>query len=385
MDGHIDKVLQGMSIYDEDESPLVLPNERNFCSRDRNIKSIIGRFLNPDNQRMSKWILDMPRIWRLYDRVKGIALSRDRFQFIFKLEEDLNEVLKIGVWTQDDWSVVMERWVEDPPPNYLMRLPIWIRLRNIPVNYYTKDTITRIAERIGPVIDFPFDEEKSQSRDFVRIRINFDVCKGLKNSTDLQLPNGSVVKIGIDYERIRKRCFICQRLSHEKSCCPYNSISNQSSVYEKDSGLISSEEKGKGLSLSEEARQINKPLSPKLTAESFKALTSQTLPDIHYHQTTEEMTGTSHTGISSVFCTGSFEEKSFSGLIRDMKSCKRPRAWTKIDKNKKERNIKLRTSSDDILQDQGINSKSVQKGKGISIPSEKDKNSVVPGELPQDQ
>ena len=41
----------------------------------------------------------MPRIWRLYDRVRGIALSRDRFQFIVNNEADLLEVLKTGVWT----------------------------------------------------------------------------------------------------------------------------------------------------------------------------------------------------------------------------------------------------------------------------------------------
>ncbi|XP_019092344.1 PREDICTED: uncharacterized protein At4g02000-like [Camelina sativa] len=62
------------------------------------------------------------------NRVRGIALSRDRFQFIFKNEEDIHEILKTGVWTQDDWGVVMERWVENPPPDYLKFMPVWIRL-----------------------------------------------------------------------------------------------------------------------------------------------------------------------------------------------------------------------------------------------------------------
>jgi len=50
---------------------------------------------------MSNWILDMPRIWRISSRVRGVALSKDRFQFFFKSEEDLEEILKIGVWTED--------------------------------------------------------------------------------------------------------------------------------------------------------------------------------------------------------------------------------------------------------------------------------------------
>lgn len=109
MEFPLDKYLQEMKIDEEEAAPLVLPNQPNFNSKDRNLKSIIGRFLNPNNKRMSKWILDMPRIWRLYNRVRGIALSRYQFQFIFKLDEDIIEILKIGVWTQDDWCVVMDR------------------------------------------------------------------------------------------------------------------------------------------------------------------------------------------------------------------------------------------------------------------------------------
>ncbi|KAL9830860.1 hypothetical protein AtNW77_Chr3g0194291 [Arabidopsis thaliana] len=76
----------------------------------------------------------MPRIWRLSSRVRGIALSQERFQFILNSDVDLDEILKTRVWTQDDWCVVMERWIEKPIDDYLMFIPVWIRLRNIPVN-----------------------------------------------------------------------------------------------------------------------------------------------------------------------------------------------------------------------------------------------------------
>lgn len=144
----------------------------------------MGRILNPDNQIMSKWILDMFRIWCLYDRVRGITLSRDQFQFIYKYEEDLNEDLKTGVWTQEAWGVVMEIWIEYPPPNYLMVLPIWTRLRNIPMNHYNKYTIKRISKCVGHVIDFTFDEDEAKSWDFVRIRSLIDVLKGLRKSKE---------------------------------------------------------------------------------------------------------------------------------------------------------------------------------------------------------
>ncbi|XP_019088516.1 PREDICTED: uncharacterized protein LOC104724870 [Camelina sativa] len=224
MEKHLEQYLQEMSIEEEEDKPLVLSNLPQFYSSERNIRSLIGCFLNPDYQRMSNWILEMPMIWRLYDRVRGVALSRDRFQFIFKYEEDINEILKTKVWTQDDWGVVMERWVEDPPANYLMFLPVWIRLRNLPVNHYMKETIREIAGCVGQVLELPFEEKEAQSKDYVRVKILLDVSKGLKIFKELQLPNGSIVKIGIDYQRIRKRCFQCQRLTHDKSRCPFAQI-----------------------------------------------------------------------------------------------------------------------------------------------------------------
>lgn len=80
----LEDAIQKMSI--EEDTPLILSNQPEFCSNERNNCSILGRFLNPEFQRMSNWILDMPRIWRLYNRVRGVALSKDRFQFFFKSE-----------------------------------------------------------------------------------------------------------------------------------------------------------------------------------------------------------------------------------------------------------------------------------------------------------
>ncbi|ANM62508.1 Ta11-like non-LTR retrotransposon [Arabidopsis thaliana] len=171
MDKDLDKAIQNMSL--EDNQPLILSNLPQFSSIERNSCSILGRFLNPENQRMSNWILDMPRIWRLSNRVRGVALSKERFQFFFKYEEDLEEILKTGVWTQDDWAVVMQKWIEKPPDDYLRFLPIWVRIRNIPVNYYTEDTIKEIAGCLGKVMQVVMDPEKSQVQDYVRVQFYF--------------------------------------------------------------------------------------------------------------------------------------------------------------------------------------------------------------------
>lgn len=260
----LDKEIEKMSIAED--TPLVLSNQEKYSSTERNGCSILGRFLNPPNQRMSNWILDMPRIWRLYSRVRGVALSQEKFQFIFKSEDDLNEVLKTGVWTQDDWCVVMDKWVEKPPDDYLMFLPIWIRLLNIPVNYYTEATIRDIAKCVGKVLTVELELEKSQSQDYVRVRVLLDVRNPLRNSKEVQLPDGDLVSISFDYERVRKRCFLCQRLTHEKNMCPFNQVDFGNVSTE----VICSSDKQKGLSSDDGNQLISRPLIQNLPAGKMK-------------------------------------------------------------------------------------------------------------------
>lgn len=48
-----------------------------------------------------------------------MALSKERFQFFFDKEQDLLDVLEKGVHTSNEWALAIERWVENPPEDYL--------------------------------------------------------------------------------------------------------------------------------------------------------------------------------------------------------------------------------------------------------------------------
>jgi len=70
----------------------------------------------------------------------------------------------------------------ESPEDYLKILSLWIRLRHIPVNFYTVDTFEEIAESIGQVRTVAFDPLKPQSKGFVWVKILFDINKSLWNS-----------------------------------------------------------------------------------------------------------------------------------------------------------------------------------------------------------
>ncbi|XP_056860161.1 uncharacterized protein LOC108834858 [Raphanus sativus] len=172
-----------MSLEEEDV-PVDLPDLPQFSAVENNKLGIIGRTLNPEKQRMKDLILDMPRKWQVYDRVRGVALSATMFQFTFKYEHDLEEI------------------------------------RNIPVNHYTKEAIEAFADNLGKVDIVAYDPSKAQSNDYVRVRVFFDVARPVRKTKVFNLPRGGSVTIRYDFERLQKRCYHCQRLTHDKDKCP---------------------------------------------------------------------------------------------------------------------------------------------------------------------
>lgn len=161
----------------------------------------------------------MPQIWKNYERVRGITLTRESFQFIFELETDILTAMKYGFWTFDDWGMVLDRWVENPPVSFLKTAPVWIRIHKIVVNYFTLDMVDAIASTIGEVKEIAYDPERPHLNEFVRVLIILNLDQPVRDTKTVNLHNGSPTTVEVEYERIRKKCFHCMRLSHEKQRC----------------------------------------------------------------------------------------------------------------------------------------------------------------------
>lgn len=166
MSSDLHNALKAMSI--EDDEPIILPDEPRFKVFEENSLSLLGRLVNPDCQTMSRMIEDMPRHWRIVGRVRGIALSRDKFQFIFKREEDLQTILNDRPWSFNHWPMLFERWTETPPDDFLTKFEVWVRIRNIPYYFYTMDTMYALAKAAGAVIEVAYDPKVSHKADFIR-------------------------------------------------------------------------------------------------------------------------------------------------------------------------------------------------------------------------
>ncbi|XP_024014715.1 uncharacterized protein LOC112088552 [Eutrema salsugineum] len=174
---NIDKAIMSLSLDEEEDVPFVVPNLPKYCSCEKNVMSIMDRTLNPECQNMAdlSWICQGK--WQVYNRVRGVALSN--------------------------------RWVERPPEDYLKFMPVWIQIRNIPVNYYTEASIYDLVDIIGKVEEIAFDPEKPQSKDYVRVKVKFDVSKPVRISKAVILPTEETTTVWYDFKRIQKCCYNC--------------------------------------------------------------------------------------------------------------------------------------------------------------------------------
>ncbi|XP_013651192.1 uncharacterized protein LOC106355863 [Brassica napus] len=147
----------------------------------------------------------MPKIWRVYDRVRGIALSSEKFQFVFKREDDMETVLKDRPWSFNHWTMLIDRWVPSPPKTFLSTVDVWVRIHHIPMNYYTLDTMDFLARKIGKVIEIAYDPNVSQKDTFILAQVRLDIANPTTATHVLNIPSGGQVMIEFEYEKLRKR------------------------------------------------------------------------------------------------------------------------------------------------------------------------------------
>ncbi|CAA7054269.1 unnamed protein product, partial [Microthlaspi erraticum] len=145
MSAAMDRAMMAMSIKEED-LPVEIPNRPEYCSKENNALSMIDRVLNPKCQNVAHLIVDLPRKWGKAGRIRGVVLSNESFQFFFKTEHDLEEIMDKGVQSFNEWAVVMERWVEKEPPEFLQFVPLWVQIRELPLNHYRSQTIWDIGD-----------------------------------------------------------------------------------------------------------------------------------------------------------------------------------------------------------------------------------------------
>jgi len=105
----------------------------------------------------------------------------------FASTEVRDTIISTGPWFWGTTGLFMTPWFPDFDPNKMTvsRMPIWVRLYNLPLHFWSERVLEGIGNNIGKYIKK--DQERIEERiyTFARICVEVDLSKGLSKSIRL--------------------------------------------------------------------------------------------------------------------------------------------------------------------------------------------------------
>ncbi|KAG7585783.1 hypothetical protein ISN45_Aa02g011320 [Arabidopsis thaliana x Arabidopsis arenosa] len=210
--------LQHLELGREDPV-LFIPHEAYAAVEKRNRLSIIARPLNPRVQNLNAVVAGLPRSWGLTSRVHGRVLDATYVQFLFETEVDLLSVQRREPWLFNNWFVASQRWEVLPAVDFLTSTDLWVQMRGIPLVYVCEETAIEIAQEIAQIITLDYHDATSTQIAFIRVRVR--ITEHLRFFQRITFDSGESALISFQYERLRRICSSCFRLTHHRNFYPY--------------------------------------------------------------------------------------------------------------------------------------------------------------------
>jgi hypothetical protein len=114
----------------------------------------------------------------------------------------------------------------------LARIPVWVRLFNVRLEYWTIKGLSCVASAIGVPLHADHTTLLRKRLSYARVCVEIDASKTMVKKFDFRCPNGLFITISADYEWIPSKCSNCNVFGHTTALCATNNIDNLKVVAE---------------------------------------------------------------------------------------------------------------------------------------------------------
>ncbi|KAL0295049.1 UNVERIFIED_CONTAM: hypothetical protein Sradi_6854700 [Sesamum radiatum] len=155
------------------------------------------------------------------------ATANGFYFFQFKTVAFMEEVIEDGPWLFQGQPVVLQPWEQGLSLRRQkhLQVPVWIRIRHLPMEYWTEDGLSAVASGVGVPLYADKITKLCLRLDYARVCVMLDYHSTLPKHLVILSPNlreGHEVplKVDIEYEWLPQRCTLCCSLGHKVANCP---------------------------------------------------------------------------------------------------------------------------------------------------------------------
>jgi hypothetical protein len=110
----------------------------------------------------------------------------------------------------------------------MTRVPVWIKLPNLPLSCWSPRSLSKIASVLGKPLQSDRLTSSLSRLSYARVLVEVNLMDDLPPSFQFKLPNGDILTQSVEYETLPKFCKHCKVLNHTTAACP-SMTSNHSS------------------------------------------------------------------------------------------------------------------------------------------------------------
>nr|XP_018631055.1 uncharacterized protein LOC104109986 isoform X2 [Nicotiana tomentosiformis] len=161
-------------------------------------------------------------VWQFVATPRVFMHDDGYFIFKFEIEEDKACVLQNGSYTFRNRPMILKQWSPDfqMQKEPLRVLPIRVCLSCLPLLYWSKENLGRIASFLGKPICTDSLTAKGERISYARLLTGMDITQTLSEVINVEASNGSIWNQKIEYEWKPILCHKCLRFGHNNEQCP---------------------------------------------------------------------------------------------------------------------------------------------------------------------
>jgi hypothetical protein len=162
--------------------------------------SMVGQFLDkPLPFYIVNRIVDT--MWAQYGKVEVFLLENGLYLFQFEDERVKDEVVEAKLWHIANKPLILRKWT---PGMQLLKIslstvPVWIKLHNLPIEFWNSTCLSYVASGIGKPLRADFVTKEQLRIGFARVLVEVNVDSEFPKEIEVVGADEERVVVGVEY------------------------------------------------------------------------------------------------------------------------------------------------------------------------------------------